>query len=99
MNIPVLNAEGQIVGWTDIAPRLQDGKLVHEGASRLLKSEIATGEIILTKPEDLRLAGAPEGWAEPWRCLAICPAVSAGQFGAGRISEMLSTFPGGGGAS
>jgi hypothetical protein len=99
MNIPVLNAQGEIVDWTGTAPRLHEGKLVHEHASRLLKSEIATGEIILTRPDDLRRAGAPRGWNEPWRCLAICPAASASQFGAGRASEMLSTFPGGGGTS
>jgi hypothetical protein len=99
MNIPVLNAQGEIVEWTATPPVVREGKLVHEHASRLLKGEIATGEIILTKPEDLRRAGAPEGWSEPWRCLAICPAMSASQFGASRSSEMLSTFPGGGGGS
>jgi hypothetical protein len=99
MNIPVLDAQGQIIDWTDTPPRVHEGKLVHERVSLLLKSEIATGEIILTEKEDLRRAGAPEGWSEPWRCLAICPAASASQFGANRVSEMFSTFPGAGGAS
>jgi hypothetical protein len=94
MYIPVLDAQGRVVGWTTTPPTMQNGKLVHDGASRLLKSELATGEVVLTEAEDIRRAGAPAGWDRPWRCLAICPAASAGQFGASRVSELLSRVPG-----
>lgn len=97
MGIPILNAGGRIIGWTEAPPRLRDGTLVHEGAASLLKADIATGEVVLTEAKDLRRANAPKGWTKPWRCLAICPAASASQFGAGEISQFLSTFPGGGG--
>lgn len=72
MSIPILNARREIVGWTEVAPVVVRNRLRHRQAERLLGGPIFCVEIALTAPRDLALAGAPRGWRDTWRCMALC---------------------------
>ena len=74
MSIPIIDTSGRVVGWTDTAPSVVDGRLRHDAAAALLNADLTTINVELTEPEQVMRAGAPNHWARPWHCLAICPA-------------------------
>lgn len=73
MNIAIIDRFGQLVGWTDTAPTVVNGRLTHPIANELLGPEITSFNIEINNPEDAARAGAPPGWKGGWGCLAICP--------------------------
>src|ERR1051325_9940346 len=72
MSIPIVNARHDIAGWTSMAPVVVRNRLRHKKAERLLGGPVFCVEITLTRPRDLAQAGAPRGWRNSWRCLALC---------------------------
>lgn len=70
--IPIINAEREIVGWTDVPPAIERNRLRHSEAERLLGGPIFCTEIGLTDPRQAARAGAPRGWRATWRCMALC---------------------------
>jgi hypothetical protein len=72
MTIPIVDADCNIVGWTDVPPVVERNRLRHPTAERLLGGPIFCTEIGLTDPREAAQAGAPRGWRKPWRCLALC---------------------------
>ena len=72
MSIPIVNARHEIVGWTSTAPAVVRNRLRHKKAERLLGGPIFCVEVTLTRPRDIAQAGAPRGWRNGWRCLALC---------------------------
>jgi len=72
MSIPIVNAERNIVGWTDVAPAVVRNRLRHRDAERLLGGPIFCVEIMVSDRRQLARAGAPSGWRSSWRCLALC---------------------------
>jgi len=72
-SIPIVNDAHEIVGWTETAPAVENGRLRHAGAERVLRGPIYCTQIALACEQDIRRAGGPTGWTGPWRCLALCP--------------------------
>jgi len=72
MSIPIVNARHEIVGWTDIAPVVVRNRLRHRAAERLLGGPIHCVELALTDRQAAAQAGAPRGWRNTWRCMALC---------------------------
>ena len=72
MRIPIINAERAIVGWTSVAPVVEHNRLRHPEAERLLGGPIFCTEMELSDPRQAAQAGAPRGWRETWRCMALC---------------------------
>lgn len=70
--IPIVDANQTIVAWTETAPVIEEGKLRHAAAERLLGGAIFCTQIALADPEDIRRAGGPPTWRGAWRCLALC---------------------------
>jgi len=81
MEIPIVDSLGRVVGWTTIPPEVRAGRLTHETAAALIGPDLSSANVELTNPEHARRAGAPNGWREAWRCLAICPPESGAPFG------------------
>jgi hypothetical protein len=71
--IPIVNAMHEIVGWTDLAPTVESGRLRHAKAEHALRGPIFCTQVALTRLPDIVRAGGPANWAGPWRCLALCP--------------------------
>jgi hypothetical protein len=72
--IPVVNDAHEIVAWTGVPPVVENGRLRHAEAERLLGGAIFCTQIALMDPDQIRRAGGPTGWVGPWRCLALCRA-------------------------
>ena len=70
--IPIINAEREIVGWTNVPPVVERNRLRHPEAERLLGGPIFCTEMELTDPRQAGQAGAPRGWRATWRCMALC---------------------------
>jgi hypothetical protein len=69
--IPIVDAHCRIVGWSAVSPNFE-----HERVENA-EAEILVGDLMpaYVEIEDANLAtraGAPAGWAGPWRCLGIC---------------------------
>jgi len=91
MNIPIVNRNRALIGWTATAPVVFDNRLRHAEAERLLRGPVICVEIALTDPVDLARAGAPRGWRSAWRCMALCcdePIVGNRQ-----LARFLATAP------
>src|SRR5262245_49378324 len=71
--IPIVNAMHDIVGWTEVAPMVENGRLRHGKAERVLNGPIFCTQVALTRLPDIVRAGGPANWMGPWRCLALCP--------------------------
>lgn len=71
-NIPIVNRDRALIGWTAEAPIVADNRLRHAEAERLLRGPVICIEIALTDPTHLARAGAPRGWRSAWRCMALC---------------------------
>jgi hypothetical protein len=72
MNIPIVDRNRSLVGWTAVAPVVADNRLRHPEAERLLRGPVICIEIALTDPAHVARAGAPRGWRSAWRCMALC---------------------------
>jgi hypothetical protein len=72
MSIPIVNARREIVGWTETAPVVVRNRLRHRKAEQLLGGPIHCVEIALTDRQVAAQAGAPRGWRNAWRCMALC---------------------------
>jgi hypothetical protein len=72
MSIPIVDDQGEIVGWTDNAPEICGITLRHAEAERLLRSAVRCVYGTITNRGDAMRAGAPSDWSEPWRCLMLC---------------------------
>lgn len=70
--IPIVDAAHEVVGWTETAPVVENGRLRHAKAERLLGGAIFCTQVALTGPEEIVRAGGPANWLGPWRCLALC---------------------------
>jgi hypothetical protein len=75
--IPIVDAAHALVGWTDTAPIVENGRLRHAKAERLLGGAIFCTQIALIRREEIVRAGGPADWVGPWRCLALCRAEHA----------------------
>lgn len=75
--IPIVNDAHDIVGWTQAAPTVENGRLRHPEAERAVRGPIFCTQIALLRPQDIVRAGGPAGWMGPWRCLALCPVANA----------------------
>jgi hypothetical protein len=72
-SIPIVNDAHEIVGWTQSAPVVENGRLRHPGVERVLRGPIFCTQVALVRTQDIRHAGGPADWVGPWRCLALCP--------------------------
>src|SRR5258708_5889063 len=79
--IPIVDEDGEVVGWTDEAPSFVEGQLVHSQASRLLRAALSTAFVEIVCQESAIRAGAPATWQGPWQCAVICPAGLAVRLG------------------
>jgi hypothetical protein len=70
-HIPIVDAGMRIIGWTSQVPVIRAGELHHPEAEALLGGPIQAVYVELTNLADAMAAGAPSGWREPWRCLAL----------------------------
>ena len=78
MHVPLVNASQEIVGWTQVPPRLRAGQLTHDAAERLLGPDIVCTPVFLSNEEDMVRAGAAPGVLNGWWTLALCPVSSLG---------------------
>jgi len=69
----IVNDAHEIVAWTSVAPEVENGRLRHAEAERLLGGAIFCTQVALLRADQIRRAGGPTDWAGPWRCLALCP--------------------------
>ena len=72
-SIPIVGGAHEVVGWTDQAPVIENGRLRHAEAERVLGGPIFCTQVALTSPAEIMRAGGPANWTGPWRCLALCP--------------------------
>ena len=78
--IPIIDENLRVVGWAKeaLSPR-RNGTIENEGASKLLSGELTCTFIRIDDPALAERAGAPPGWQDEWRCLAICNVETAGK--------------------
>lgn len=77
MEFPILDREGRLIGWTHQGPELGNALVRHAYAELLTGGSIVCVYVQIDDPADAKRAGAPPGWNEPWRCLALCSAWKA----------------------
>ena len=77
MEFPIFDRESRLVGWTRRGPELNNTLLRHPYAERLVGGTVVCFYVEIDDPADAKRAGAPPGWREPWRCLALCSAWQA----------------------
>jgi hypothetical protein len=77
MSIPIVSADGRLVGWTDRIPQIVGSALRHPEAEQLVGGSVVALYIELDQPGDVVKAGAPPGWKGAWRCLALCSELAA----------------------
>jgi hypothetical protein len=88
-SIPIVGGAHEVVGWTERAPVIENGRLRHAEAERVLGGPIFCTQVALTSPAEIARAGGPANWTGPWRCLALCPIAHA------RGLEQPHEFPAG----
>lgn len=94
--IPIVDAAHALVGWTETAPIVENGRLRHAKAEHLLGGAIFCTQIALSRGEEIVRAGGPANWVGPWRCLALCRAEHAHgleQPGAALASQPVAPTP------
>jgi hypothetical protein len=70
--IPIVDRNRRIVGWTSENPKQTPGLyLRHAQAEALIGEHIVCGYVKISDQAAAVRAGAPEGWREPWRCVAL----------------------------
>lgn len=70
--IPIFDQNGGLVGWTSQRPEYSGSRLYHSDAERLVGGSVVTKYVQISDPTYAKRAGAPPGWKDPWRCLALC---------------------------
>lgn len=81
MNLPIVNACGAIVGYTNESPKLVGTSVRHSYAERLLSDAVKAAYVEITDEAELARVGAPPNWSGEWRCLALCSANMPSQGG------------------
>jgi hypothetical protein len=74
MKLPIVNACGEIVGYTNESPKLVGTSVRHSYAERLLGDAVKAAYVEITDQAELARVGAPPDWSGEWRCLALCSA-------------------------
>lgn len=74
MDFPIVNAYGEIVGYTNESPKLVGTLVRHSYAERLLGDAVKAAYVEITDQAELARVGAPTDWNGEWRCLALCSA-------------------------
>ena len=70
--IPIVDRNRRIVGWTSENPKQAPGLyLRHARAEGLISEHIVCGYVKISDKAAALRAGAPENWREPWRCVAL----------------------------
>ena len=69
--IPIVNRNRRIVGWTHDTPETIGASLRHAEAERLVGGAVTATYVQISDRVAAGRAGAPLGWNGPWRCLAI----------------------------
>ena len=70
-DVPIVDHSRRIVGWTAENPKNRGAVIHHAQAEKLLGRPITCAYVQLKDQPSAERAGAPPGWKEPWRCLAI----------------------------
>jgi hypothetical protein len=71
VQIPIIDANRRLVGWTGAAPRVENGVIRHATAERLVGGPIEGCYVKLLGADDGARAGAPSDWSGAWRCIAL----------------------------
>src|SRR5690349_20282218 len=71
VRVPIVDENCEIVAWSTTLPEIKGGSLRHDEAERIV-GEFRAAYIVIQDPKLAMRAGAPEGWGQAWRCLAIC---------------------------
>lgn len=74
MEFPILDREGRLIGWSHRDPEIRNALVRHAYAELLAGGSVVCVYVQIDDPADAKRAGAPPGWNEPWRCLALCSA-------------------------
>jgi hypothetical protein len=74
MEFPIFDRDSRLVGWTRQGPELSNTLFRHAYAELLAGGSVVCIYVQIDDPADPKRAGAPSGWREPWRCLALCGA-------------------------
>lgn len=70
--VPIVNRHRQIVGWTSENPQVTAGRYMrHTYAEQLVRDPIICAYVEIADQAAAVRAGAPAGWQDPWRCLAL----------------------------
>jgi hypothetical protein len=69
-DVPIVDGNLRIVGWTKASPELST-IFRHDEAERLIGEKVTCAYVQIADRDAARRAGAPDGWAAPWRCLAL----------------------------
>jgi hypothetical protein len=75
--IPIVNRNRRIIGWTQESPQATGAILRHIEAEKVVGGPVTATYIQITNRSAAERAGAPAGWIEPWRCLAIIAVADA----------------------
>jgi hypothetical protein len=70
-DVPIVDGSLRIVGWTKANPEDLGVVFRHSEAERLTGEKVTCAYVQIVDRDAARRAGAPDGWATPWRCLAI----------------------------
>jgi hypothetical protein len=92
--IPIVDSGHAVLGWTDAAPVVEQGRLRHPDAERILGGPIFCTQVALTQDDDIRRAGGPAAWNGAWRCLALCRLEHARGFGDPKDAPPIGSAPG-----
>jgi hypothetical protein len=88
LQIPIVDENRRLIGWTGAAPRVENGTIRHLAAERMVGGPIVGAHVHLVDPDDAARAGAPRGWTAPWRCIALVSARAIDPAGDGRAFEI-----------
>src|SRR5690349_1474115 len=93
MDMPIVNAHGEVVGYTNASPKLVGGSVRHPYAERLLGDAVKATYVEITDAAGLARVGAPPNWSSEWRCLALCSANMPAQDGVVVMRNYTSALP------
>ena len=69
--IPIVDAERRIVGWTSEDPETLGSTVRHAAAEKIAGGSVTCAYVQISDRAAAERAGAPADWEGPWRCLAI----------------------------
>jgi len=79
--IPIIDGQRRLVGWTVNAPRYLGGLVHHPEAEKLIGGPIVGAYVQIEDADNAQRAGAPPNWKGPWRCLGLCSPLIVGTDG------------------